>query len=87
MLITKIVTMAYEYKWAANQMKLARAIAAVNDRIKAGASIDDIEEAIKAQYVKYLGQVLELDEVVETEEEDAPKAPKTRAPKAPKNDK
>jgi hypothetical protein len=79
--------MAYEYKWAANQMKLARAIATVKDRIKAGEKVDDIEEAVKTQYVKYLGQVLELDEVVETKEEDAPKASKTRAPKAPKDDK
>jgi flagellar hook assembly protein FlgD len=57
--------MAYEYKWAANQMKLARAIAAVKDRVKAGEKIEDEEAAVKAQYVKYLGQVLELDEVVE----------------------
>jgi len=79
--------MAYEYKWAANQMKLARAIAAVKDRVKAGEKIEDEEAAVKAQYVKYLGQVLELDEVVEREDEEAPKAPKTKAPKAPKNDK
>jgi hypothetical protein len=78
--------MAYEYKWAANQMKLARAIATVKDRIKAGEKVDDIEEVVKTQYVKYLGQVLELDEVVETKEEEAPKVPKTRAPKVPKND-
>lgn len=76
--------MAYEYKWAANQLKLARAIAAVKDRIKAGEKIEDEEAAVKAQYVKYLGQVLDLDEVVETKNEEAPKAPKTKAPKAPK---
>lgn len=76
--------MAYEYKWAANQLKLARAIAAVKDRVKAGEKIEDIDEAVKAQYMKYLGQVLDLDEVVETKNEEAPKAPKTKAPKAPK---
>jgi hypothetical protein len=75
--------MAHEYAWAQNQMKLGRAIDAVKLRIKAGEKIEDFEAEVKAQYVKYLGHVLEVDV---PEEIEAPKAPKVKAPKASKND-
>lgn len=75
--------MAHEYSWAQNQMKLARAIATVKDRIKAGIKIDDVEEAVKAEYVKYLGVVLDLDTIAEQASEDAVKA-KKEAEKAQK---
>lgn len=75
--------MTYEYSWAQNQMKLARAIANVKDRMKAGEKIEDVEEAVKAQYVKYLGVVLDLDEIAEEAIADA-KEKKKEAEKAQK---
>jgi len=59
--------MAYEYKWAQNQQKLARAILEVGDVTK--------EEEIKKVYTRMAGQVIDVEEAPK-EEEKPIKAPK-----------
>lgn len=66
--------MAYEYSWAQNQMKLARAITAVKDRIKAGEKVADFEEEVKSEYVKYLGVVLDVDAIAKKAASEADEA-------------
>lgn len=61
--------MAYEYKWAQNQQKLARAILEVGDVTK--------EEEIKKVYIRMAGQVIDVEEAPKKEVKEKPaKAPK-----------